>query len=332
MTPPPAIALNRFGLGARPDEPPPADPQRWLLAQFDTLRAAARAAGRPLPRTPRPGAGLARAAARGARRRRERRASWRRARRYAAQGARATTVAAVGARVGERARDARALRRAAGALLVQPLRRLGRQAAGRSVWPARFEAEAIRPHVLGRFEDMLLAVERHPAMLLYLDQARSIGPDSPRGAARRATPASARGLNENLAREILELHTLGVRSGYSAGGRHRVRPRAHRLDARRRDGPARRAGSDAGAFAFRARAARARRAHRARHAATRDGGEAQARAILHDLAAAPATARHIADQARAPLRRRRSAAGAGATASRDAFRAAAATCRPSTAR
>ena len=72
-----------------------------------------------------------------------------------------------------------------------------------------FEREAIRAHVLGRFGDMLLAVESHPAMLLYLDNARSIGPNSPAGRNRR------RGLNENLAREILELHTLGVRSVYS---------------------------------------------------------------------------------------------------------------------
>ena len=72
-----------------------------------------------------------------------------------------------------------------------------------------YEREAIRTHVLGRFGDMLLAVESHPAMLLYLDNARSIGPDSPAGQRQR------RGLNENLAREILELHTLGVRSVYS---------------------------------------------------------------------------------------------------------------------
>jgi len=78
-----------------------------------------------------------------------------------------------------------------------------------------FEVEAIRPHVLGRFEDMLVAVERHPAMQIFLDQARSVGPDSP--AAERAAmrhPDRKPGLNENLAREIMELHTLGVRSGY----------------------------------------------------------------------------------------------------------------------
>jgi uncharacterized protein (DUF1800 family) len=72
-----------------------------------------------------------------------------------------------------------------------------------------FEREAIRANVLGRFVDMLRAVETHPAMLLYLDNARSIGPTSQAGKNR------GRGLNENLAREILELHTLGVRTVYT---------------------------------------------------------------------------------------------------------------------
>ena len=71
-----------------------------------------------------------------------------------------------------------------------------------------FEREAIRPHVLGGFGAMLKAVEQHPAMLIYLDQAQSIGPNSKAGSRRD------RGLNENLAREILELHTLGVDGGY----------------------------------------------------------------------------------------------------------------------
>jgi uncharacterized protein (DUF1800 family) len=72
-----------------------------------------------------------------------------------------------------------------------------------------FEREAIRPHVTGRFQDMLLAVTRHPTMLLYLDNARSTGPDSRLGQRRGL------GLNENLARELLELHTLGVDGGYT---------------------------------------------------------------------------------------------------------------------
>ena len=72
-----------------------------------------------------------------------------------------------------------------------------------------YEREAIRPHVLGRFVDMLQAAEGHPAMLDYLDNTGSIGPNSDEGIVRN------RGLNENLAREILELHTLGVRTVYT---------------------------------------------------------------------------------------------------------------------
>ncbi|HEY2807987.1 MAG TPA: DUF1800 domain-containing protein [Steroidobacteraceae bacterium] len=79
-----------------------------------------------------------------------------------------------------------------------------------------FEREAIRPHVLGRFSDMLLAVESHPAMLLYLDNHLSVGPHS-QAALRGERRQSQRriGINENLAREIMELHTLGVGSGYT---------------------------------------------------------------------------------------------------------------------
>jgi uncharacterized protein (DUF1800 family) len=75
------------------------------------------------------------------------------------------------------------------------------------VWP--FEREAIRPHVWGRFADLARAATLHPAMLIYLDNAQSIGPQSPAGKRRE------RGLNENLARELLELHTLGVNGGYT---------------------------------------------------------------------------------------------------------------------
>lgn len=77
------------------------------------------------------------------------------------------------------------------------------------MWAGSFEREAIRPHVFGRFSDMLLAVEQHPAMLFFLDNQQSLGPDSRAGLNRK------RGLNENLAREIMELHTLGVGGGYT---------------------------------------------------------------------------------------------------------------------
>ena len=69
------------------------------------------------------------------------------------------------------------------------------------------ERDAIAPNLFGKFEDLLIAVEQHPAMLIYLNNEKSVGPNSQEG--RRA-----RGLNENLAREILELHTLGEGSGY----------------------------------------------------------------------------------------------------------------------
>jgi uncharacterized protein (DUF1800 family) len=77
------------------------------------------------------------------------------------------------------------------------------------MWAGSFEREAIRPFVLGRFGDMLKAVEQHPAMLFFLDNQQSLGPDSRAGQNRK------RGLNENLAREIMELHTLGVGGGYT---------------------------------------------------------------------------------------------------------------------
>jgi len=72
-----------------------------------------------------------------------------------------------------------------------------------------YEREAIRPHVLGRFEGLLFAATRHPAMLTYLNNAASVGADSTAGQRREA------GLNENHARELMELHTLGVDGGYS---------------------------------------------------------------------------------------------------------------------
>src|ERR1700730_3210151 len=72
-----------------------------------------------------------------------------------------------------------------------------------------YEREAIRPPALGRFADVLLAAESHPAMLIYLDNQKSIGPNSIAGVNRQ------KGINENIAREILELHTLGVRTVYS---------------------------------------------------------------------------------------------------------------------
>jgi uncharacterized protein (DUF1800 family) len=69
--------------------------------------------------------------------------------------------------------------------------------------------EAIRPNMTGRFVDLLVAAVTHPMMVIYLDQAQSVGPNSVAG------QANGRGLNENLAREVLELHTLGVGGPYT---------------------------------------------------------------------------------------------------------------------
>jgi uncharacterized protein (DUF1800 family) len=152
-----------------------------------------------------------------------------------------------------------------------------------TVMAGGYEREAIRPHVLGRFVDMLLAAEGHPAMLIYLDNAQSIGPNSVAGINR------SRGLNENLAREILELHTLGVRTVYTQEDVTNfakvitgwtVLPTDTNPD-------------HGGEFLF----------HRRLHEpgsqtvlgkAYRDTGVEQGRAVLTDLARHPATATHVA--------------------------------------
>lgn len=77
------------------------------------------------------------------------------------------------------------------------------------MWCGSFEREAIRPHVLGHFSQMLKAVEQHPGMIFFLDNQQSMGPNSRAGINRN------KGINENLAREIMELHTLGVGGGYT---------------------------------------------------------------------------------------------------------------------
>lgn len=146
-----------------------------------------------------------------------------------------------------------------------------------------FEREAIRPFVLGRFADMLVAVERHPAMLHYLDNQQSIGPQSRAGRNRN------RGLNENLAREILELHTLGVDGGYSQAD---VTAFARILTGWTVAGQEGRLG-EPGSFVFNANAHEP--GDQAFFGKTYPaGGMGQAEAVLNDLARHPATARHIA--------------------------------------
>ena len=164
-----------------------------------------------------------------------------------------------------------------------------------------FESEAIRPHVFGRFADLLGAVESHPAMLTYLDQVQSIGPNSqaaeylktggPRGfgaASLQQVANRSAGLNENLAREILELHTVGIGGGYTQGD---VTEFARAMTGLSIGGP-RDPASAAGTAVFHARAHEPgeRMVMGVRY---RAGGDDQAGAILADLAAKPATARFV---------------------------------------
>ena len=144
------------------------------------------------------------------------------------------------------------------------------------------EREAIRPHVLGRFADMLKAVEQHPGMLIFLDNQGSIGPNSPAGL------RGGKGLNENLAREAMELHTLGADAGYS---QQDVTSFAEALTGWSFR-PPNSGMPDAGVFTF----------FPERHEPGAftvfgktypAGGVAQGEEVLADLARHPATARHI---------------------------------------
>jgi len=155
-----------------------------------------------------------------------------------------------------------------------------------------FENEAIRPNLDGKFIDLLMAVEKHPAMILYLDNERSIGPNSDYAQSgrrrRRNRPAD---INENLAREILELHTLGVDGGYKQAD---VTAFARVLtgwsigsdQGRFRAGPP-------GAFVFR-EYTHERGTQTVMGEQFGQHGVAQGEAVLRKLAAHPSTARFIA--------------------------------------
>ena len=147
---------------------------------------------------------------------------------------------------------------------------------GEAVLPETMVNDAVRPNLTGRFADLLRAATLHPAMLTYLDQVSSIGPGSVVG--RR----KARGLNENLAREAMELHTLGVGADYTQADVRQMALLLTGLDATAKDG-----------FAF--RPARAEPGAETVLGKTYGGdGLTPIHAVLDDLAARPETARHIA--------------------------------------
>ncbi|MEE9433868.1 MAG: DUF1800 domain-containing protein [Sphingorhabdus sp.] len=160
-----------------------------------------------------------------------------------------------------------------------------------------YEFAAIRPRIMGKFSDLLISAVTHPAMLIYLDQAQSIGPDSVIGSRINARRKRQFGLNENLAREIMELHTLGVRAGFDQSD---VTELARALTGWTVAGLGRgafskklaeRAGYGSTLFVDGLHQPGARTIMGKRYVAD---GQAQARAILQDIAVHPATAKHIA--------------------------------------
>lgn len=219
------IALNRFGLGARPGEAKTitSDPRGWLLQQLDTDPKTVPASMQKLPDTPATMLAL------------KRRIESNLLEKHREQG-RKPRQAQVEAIVRTDLKgDFLAEIHARGIQQVTTetpfLERLvmfwsnhfaiSAEKSKLLAIAGSFEREAVRPRVLGTFSDLLLAVEQHPGMLRYLDNIVSIGDDSamatdPQVRRRygKNKQTSRMGVNENLAREILELHTLGVNGGY----------------------------------------------------------------------------------------------------------------------
>jgi uncharacterized protein (DUF1800 family) len=199
-------ALNRFGLGARVGERGRiSDPRKWLRAQLDggapTLKAPAGASNEEIADAMRQ---FRMAQGRQDRDRQE-------ARRRMVGIAQAESRTALQQRVSsDRPFVERLVAFWSNHLCVAiPAKIQVAPLAG------AYERDVIRANVLGKFEDMVVASARHPAMLFYLDNLQSIGPNSRGAQFQRRAQGQQRGLNENYARELLELHTLGVDGGYT---------------------------------------------------------------------------------------------------------------------
>ncbi|MBD3729689.1 MAG: DUF1800 domain-containing protein [Sphingomonadales bacterium] len=290
-----AIAWSRFGSGARPQDRPPADPRRWLLGQMDRF-------------APRPAA-LAQTDTTDQAIvqykilddvQRERRKTMpgknseafqterekdlnRQGREFYVTSVHARMAAAVESETPfiERLVHFWANHFAISYGRLQTMR-----------FAPVHEFNAIRPHVLGNFRDLLVAASLHPAMQMFLDQAQSIGPNSPFTRRRENRGQPGAGLNENLAREIMELHTLGVRSGYS---QQDVTEFARALTGWTVDGFRRmRTLQPMGEGRGYVPELHEPGTRRVMGKAYPDTGPKQALAILDDLAAHPATAKHVA--------------------------------------
>jgi uncharacterized protein (DUF1800 family) len=193
MEPAPFVAALRFGHGRRPGDVPPADPRAWLDAQLaPALPGPTLAEGLPVTL---PGIFAAQ---------REDNESSRAG--MGRPNQRRIMLGESHAALAHAATSPHGFRERLVAFWTNHFT-VARQKV--PLYVGHLVREAIRPHVTGRFDDMLVAVVRHPAMLAYLDNQGSIGPGS------RAGQRMSRGLNENLAREILELHTVTPAARYS---------------------------------------------------------------------------------------------------------------------
>ncbi len=308
-----SIALNRFGYGLKRGESPPTDPARFLLAQFDAFDPAPPQIASREDTSEKAGEILELLR----RLRRERQSQ------AAEAGAMMGEAAQMGRgsdpfnglppevrqsymRAGEALRQDVALRtNVAVASRTPMIERLvhfwsnhfsvSAQKPGTHYQVANHEFRAIRPHVLGKFSDMLKAATLHPAMLMYLDQFQSVGPNSrfQQMRRRRRQDGPERGLNENLAREILELHTLGVDGGYNQAD---VTEFARALTGWTVQGIARveRFSEPQPSGAAFVSVAHEPGTRRVMGRSYRDTGAGQAEAIIADLATHPATAKFIA--------------------------------------
>lgn len=299
------LAANRFGLGRRFDDPMAGDPKDWLIRQIGDYD--------PVPRAIAGLAGREVIAVAYAEYRDERQAMRRQANEASMRDDDGGAVEAMRrmSRAGFRRHyaDAASARLVAAVATPTPFaerlvhfwsNHFAISADKQTVvgFAGNYENEAIRPHVMGKFSDLLTAAVHHPAMLLFLDQAQSFGPNSQFATrVRNRGNRQAPGLNENLAREILELHTLGVRAGYTQAD---VTSFAKVLTGLTVAGLGRGAGqrlmpadARAGATVF------IERLHEpgaqtilGKHY-DQPGGR-QAEAVLRDIAVHPATARHVA--------------------------------------
>lgn len=300
-----SIAVNRFGLGAMPGEVERAsgNPKEWLVNQIAPADQPNSENGRPFES----GAALvADLISYRQQRRQDKNANDPQGAKAFFQAQRQTLIDEMGARFNLGFTSARPFAERLVWFWSNHFT-ISTQNAGTASLTGAYEREAIRPYIAGKFEDMLLAVATHPAMLIYLNNAQSIGPDSMAG------QRAKRGLNENFGRELMELYSLGVDGGYTqadvialakiltgwsidTGGpaMDSARPRLARFFENRRGGKADVIDDRGVSSGFRYFQNRHEPGATQLRGKTYSDGFAGGRAAIHDLAHDPATARFIA--------------------------------------